>query len=257
MPSLMFRLTEGEKDPRPFVPAGFILPDFERRDVVVRSVQSSFFLRPTGQNVGPREIQQVVCLNQEYGEGWLDVQVGVDAGGLWFKMERLEKIYEREINRLLSQLPGRVVELERSGHFDLLTHQMQREYQSGLEFTRELAPKFLDQFPSYGLVIDRFKSNKSVMFVDGDTCQKAVSWRVDFGEFAIRVGEVMEVSPSDEVDLHVFEANGRKYWPHNWVKVWYPTESRDTTYDVDDANKRTKLLQESLDTLASFLKVNK
>lgn len=251
----MFLLKEGERDPSPFVSASFSIPGFERKDIILRKSQYCLFLSTTGQNIGTREIQKVVFLEREFGEPWFDIEVGIDAGELWESMKRLRKTDIGSIEYWLSQLPSEVAELERKGHFDLLVYQMQREYESGLEFVGELVPKFLSRFPEYGQVIDHFGSNKKVTFIDSGSYQSAVRWDIGSGEFAVSVGEVKEVLPDEELDA--FEVGGKRYWPHSWQAVWYQTESRNTTYDPNDSNMRAILLKESLSTLESYLKAKK
>lgn len=248
----MHLLVEGEKDLRPFVPGDFNLPGFEREDVVVASDQLSVFLSPTGCKIGPREIQKQVLVIREMGEQEVEVQAGIGAGGSWWTGQRLRKVYE-DIDYHLPWVQETVAKLERVGYFDKLISQMQKEYESGRSFVGELIPSFLNRFPEYDLIIDRFERYKDMLFVGSGSQQKAIHWTMDLGEFTVSVGEVREVRPDEEVDINEFTVDGKRYWVHDHVGVWYPTKDRDIAYKTEDMDRRTELLHLSFDTLENFL----
>lgn len=245
-------LVEGEKDPRPFISGDFNLLGFEREDVVKGSEQFCIFLGATGHKIDSREIQKQVLVIREIGERAVEVEAGVDAGGLWYIRQRLRKVYEN-ISYHLPWVQETVERLERVGHFDKLADEMQKEYESGQNFVSELIPAFLNRFPEYDVVINRFERYKNVMFVGGGFQQRAIEWKIDPGEFAVAVGEVREVLPDEEVDIYEFALDRKRLWAHDFRAVWYPTKDRDTAYSIEDTDRKSELLQLSFDTLESFL----
>ena len=248
----MRSLAEGEKDLRPFVPTDFNLPGFERKDIIVASEQTCVFLSTSGHKIGQREIQKQMLVVREIGELEVRVEAGIDAGGRWESGRRLTKVYG-DIDCHLPWVQEVVVELGEMGYFDELINEMQKEYERGQNFVGELIPAFLSRFPEYDLVINRFEKYKDVMFVGGKVQQRAVRWYIGSGEFTISVGETKKVLPSEEVDFCDFTVNGERYWAHDFVAVWYPTEDRDIAYNIDDTDRRTELLHLSFDTLDNFL----
>ncbi len=249
----MLLLTEGEKDPKPFVQGDFELPGYERKDVVVASKQYCAFLSTTEHRVGSREIQKKVFLMREIGGREVEVEAGIDAGRLWWTRKRLIKAKEGIDHRLLPRVRRGVERFEKWGFFDRWISNMQKEYESGQNFAGELIPAVLDRFSEYDLVINRFEEYKYVMFVRGGAQQRAVLWGIDSTEFSVSVGEIMAVLPGKEAYIRDFTVNGERYWAHDWRALWCPTKDRDTTYDIDDTDRRTKLLRQSFDTLEYFL----
>lgn len=249
----MLPLTEGEKDSRPFVQGDFELPGYERKDIVVASKQYCVFFGTTEHKVGSREIQKQVFVVREIGGREVEVEAGIDAGGLWWIGKRLIKVYEGIDGRLLPWVRENVEELEKGGCFDKWIGDMQKEYESGQNFVSELIPAVLDRFPEYNLVIDRYEKYKTIDFVEEPLRQRSIHLRIAPHKFDFSVGEIMEVGLDQTVDYLAFSLDGKRFQPHDFVAVWYPTKDRDTAYDIDDTGRRTKLLQQSFDTLENFL----
>jgi hypothetical protein len=122
-------------------------------------------------------------------------------------------------------------------------------------FLPEVIRDFTEAFPQYPTTIDRYDTYKKVAFMSLDR-NRGVVYRLWKNEFTCAIGEVFPLEEGEMFDDdYDYLIEGKSYGFTNYSAVWYPTEDRTTTYGVNDTERRSMLLRESLVVLAERLKV--